>query len=106
MESNSSLSSSGESCRASLEALVTSSARETSSWASELLTRYDFWASEAGLFFAGKQSLDHQVRNNAKVRAMVQQFLEAISVDAALCTAIPTTRPMTSLITHFRQRSC
>jgi hypothetical protein len=76
----------GKVCRATLVSVTSDrSEREKPAWAAELLARFDFWADEAGLFAPQKQSLDHQLRSNAKVRAMVQQFLEAISADAGLC---------------------
>lgn len=81
----------GRACRIGLERLVAGNIHERSAWAPELLARFDFWADEAGLFAGEKQSLDHQVRNNLKVRAMLQQFLEAIRADVETCMTFPFT---------------
>lgn len=80
------LSRAGSTCRVSLEALASRSTHDQLSWPSELLTRFDFWAEEAGLFASGSQALEYQIRRNPRVSAMIRQFLDAIRADTALCT--------------------
>lgn len=88
MEDKSTLKGFGGICRVSLENLVTGRIHQRAACGPELLARFNVWADEAGLFADGKKSLDHQVRNNPKVRAMMQQFLEAMSADARMCKFI------------------
>jgi len=80
-----SLSEAGSTCRASLETLALRSTHDQLSWPTELLTRFDFWAEEAGLFADGRQALEYQIRRNHEVNAMIRQFLDAIHADTALC---------------------
>jgi hypothetical protein len=52
-------------------------------WAEELLERFDYLASDMGLF-ESSPGVDHRLRRNDAVRAMVIQYLEAIAANASI----------------------
>lgn len=80
--SNVTLKAVGETCRKALEQLEQATSQQGLAWPSELRLRFEIWAREALLYKEGKHSLDHQTRRNPTVRAMVQQFLDAIRANA------------------------
>jgi hypothetical protein len=76
----------GHDCRDALDRLVQQTSHQALAWPSELQARFGIWAKEALIYNEGDVSLDHQIRRNATVRAMVWQLLDAIRANAEAYT--------------------
>jgi hypothetical protein len=84
----------GSVCRDKLQALTLanplrkdgSQGGHSATWPEELLARFDYLASDIGLFNLGDSSIDHRLGRNKIVRTMVEQYLQAISANADIGT--------------------
>lgn len=70
-------------------------------WPDEALRRFNSMAVNLGLFDSGKHGIDHWVKENRFVRAMVSQYIEAITANATIGAWTP---PSTLCVCELKQQ--
>lgn len=58
-------------------------------WPDDLVARFEYLASDIGLFDSGSHAVDHRLRRNDLVRIMVMQYLEALASNVIVGRADP-----------------
>jgi hypothetical protein len=57
---------------------------QQATWPDELLARFEYLASDFELFGLGSSAIDHRLRENDNVHAMVVQYLQAIQANVEI----------------------